>query len=249
MFHKKKNLDLIIAIVVSALVLSGSIVFYALQTNSSIDDEAFQERVEKAIDVYIQKQKDEYTKQQEEANKPKTVSGDFTDDDAVTGDKDAPVTIVEFSDFQCPYCEVFVTKTLPQIEKKYIDTGKVKLVFRDFPLSFHEHSLDSAEAAECVRDQLGDEAYFKYHDLLFKNQGALAVDDLLSYSSKVGANKSKVKKCMDDDKFLPEIKKDMDDAKSAGISGTPAFIIDGQVISGAQPFKNFEKVIDGALNK
>src|SRR3989344_6683922 len=87
------------------------------------------------------------------------------DDDAVLGNEDAPVTIIEFSDYQCPFCRKFWTETLGQIKSEYIDTGKVKLVFRDFPLSsLHPQAQASAEAAECVKEKGGDEAYFKMHD-------------------------------------------------------------------------------------
>src|SRR3989304_1908007 len=86
------------------------------------------------------------------------------DDDAVLGDKNAPVTIIEFSDYQCPFCRKFWTETLPSIKSQYVDTGKVKIVFRDFPLtSIHPSAQPAAEAAECVREQGGDKAYFEYH--------------------------------------------------------------------------------------
>ncbi|MEK6885163.1 MAG: DsbA family protein, partial [Nanoarchaeota archaeon] len=90
------------------------------------------------------------------------------DDDAVLGDKDAKVTIIEFSDYQCPFCRKFWTETYSQIKSEYIDTGKVKIVFRDFPLTgIHPAAQKSAEAAECVREKGGDSAYWKYHDKMF----------------------------------------------------------------------------------
>ena len=95
------------------------------------------------------------------------------DDDPFIGSEDAPVTIIEFSDYQCPFCRKFWTETLPLIKSEYIDTGKVKFVYRDFPLaSLHPMATPSAEAAECVRDVAGnDAAYFEYHDKIIKNTG------------------------------------------------------------------------------
>src|SRR3990172_7919363 len=101
------------------------------------------------------------------------------DDDAVLGDKNAPVTIIEFSDYQCPYCGRHFSETFPQLKSEYIDTGKVKIVFRDFPLTqIHPMAQPSAEAAECVREKGGDEAYWKMHDKIFENQQVLSVDNL-----------------------------------------------------------------------
>src|SRR3989338_7030937 len=101
------------------------------------------------------------------------------DDDAVLGNKDAPVTIIEFSDYQCPFCRKFWTETLPSIQKKYIDTGKVKFVYRDLPLtSIHPSAQPAAEAANCVREKGGDEAYFKMHDKIFQ-EGRVSVQNFL----------------------------------------------------------------------
>src|SRR3989304_10036092 len=96
------------------------------------------------------------------------------DDDAVLGDKNAPVTIIEFSDYQCVFCRKFWTETLPTIKSQYINAGKVKLVYRDFPIpSLHPMAQISAEAAECVREKGGNAAYFKYHDKVFGEQNVL----------------------------------------------------------------------------
>src|SRR3990167_5491591 len=96
------------------------------------------------------------------------------DDDAVLGNENAPVTIIEFSDYQCPFCRKFWTETLPSIQKEYIDTGKVKFVYRDLPLtSIHPSAQPAAEAANCVREKGGDEAYFKMHDKIFQEQNKI----------------------------------------------------------------------------
>src|SRR3989338_3040634 len=104
---------------------------------------------------------------------PSTVSAS-ADDDAVLGDKKAKVTIIEFSDYQCPFCGRFFSQTLPQIKSQYVDTGKVKIVFIDFPLtSIHPIAQPAAEATECVKKQGGDEAFWKMHDKIFENQASL----------------------------------------------------------------------------
>src|SRR3989338_9298448 len=90
------------------------------------------------------------------------------DDDPVLGNKDAKVTVIEFSDYECPFCKRHFDQVYPSLKKDYIDTGKVKLVYRDLPLSFHPNAQKEAEAAECSRDQGGDEMYFRYHDEMFK---------------------------------------------------------------------------------
>lgn len=183
------------------------------------------------------------------------------DDDAVLGNKGATVTIIEFSDYQCPFCRKFWTETYKEIKSEYIDTGKVKLVFRDFPLtSIHSMAQPSAEAAECVREKGGDEAYFKYHDKLFSEQNILdsgnpngqvtktvvyTNDDLKDWAKEIGYD---ISSCLDSGKYKSEVEKDTADAQRAGGSGTPYFVINGKVLSGAQPFSAFKQIIDGELN-
>ncbi len=174
------------------------------------------------------------------------------DDDAVLGDPDAPVTIIEFSDYQCAYCGRHYTQTLPLIKSEYIDTGKVKLVFRDFPLaSLHPMAIPSAEAAECVRDVAGnDEAYFEYHDIIFENQNLLSTDNLKSWAKNLGYN---IDSCLDSGKFKNEVQKDSVDAQSAGFGGTPGFLImksgakEGTPLKGAYPFSAFQQIIEAEL--
>lgn len=171
-----------------------------------------------------------------------------TDDDAVLGDKDAPVTIIEFSDYQCPFCARFWSQTLPQIKSEYIDTGKVKLVFRDFPLtSIHPLAQPASEAAECARDAAKgdkDEAYYKMHDKIFENQATLSVENLKKWAKELGYN---IDNCLDTGKFKSEVQKDSSDAQAAGGRGTPYFVINGKALSGAQPFDAFKQVIDAEL--
>jgi protein-disulfide isomerase len=169
------------------------------------------------------------------------------DDDAVLGSADAPVTIIEFSDYQCPFCQRFWADTYPQIKKNYIDNGKVKLVFRDFPLvDIHPLAMDSAIAAECVREFGGDSAYFEYHDLVFAKQPDLSYENLIKWASDLGYD---ISDCLDNEDYLDEVLEDMNDGRAAGVTGTPSFVINGRVLSGALPYSDFEKLIDAALRE
>jgi len=166
------------------------------------------------------------------------------DDDARIGSPDAPVEIIEFSDFQCPYCSR-AAPTVKQILDEYGDD--VTFVYRDFPLeSIHPMAMPSALAAECVREQGGDEAYFEYHDKLFANQQFLSNENLKQWAQEQGFD---IDSCLDSQKYLDEVKKDLSDGQAAGGKGTPYFVINGVPVSGAVPFENFKQVIDAELNK
>jgi len=166
------------------------------------------------------------------------------DDDAVLGDPNAPVTIVSFEDYQCPYCGRAFQDTFPQIKKDYIDTGKVKMVFRDFPLSFHPEALPAAEAAECAGDQ---GKYWEYHDELFKNQQLLSSSLYPQLASQLGLDTAKFQQCLDSGKHTQEVQNDFAYGSQAGVSGTPTFFINGVMLVGAQPYSAFKQVIDAEL--
>ncbi len=166
------------------------------------------------------------------------------DDDAVLGESDAPVTIIEFSDYECPFCGRHYRETYPLLKKNYIESGKVKLVFRDFPLNFHPNAFPAAVAAECVRKQGGDVAYWKMHDAIFENQQAISPSQLTQLASGLGYN---IQQCLSSNTYKDEVEKDMADGSSAGVSGTPAFIINKKLISGACPYSTFEQAIGAEL--
>lgn len=181
------------------------------------------------------------------------------DDDPVLGDKNAPVTIVEFSDYECPFCKRHYDQTHGQLVKNYIDTGKVKLVFRDLPLSFHDPmATTEAIAADCAREQGGDAAYWKLHDTMFEkttsNGTGLTKDKLNEFAVAQGLNEANFKSCVDTQKYKDEVAKDLADAGTAGASGTPSFVIgksgpevSGKLIVGAQPYSAFQTEIDSLL--
>lgn len=169
----------------------------------------------------------------------------LVDDDSVKGDADAPVTIVEFSDYECPFCARFYEQTYKQIKSKYIDTGKVKLVYRDFPLSFHPQAQKAAEAAECAGEQ-GN--YYDMHDKLFEDGVAGGVSSFKAYAKEIGLDTAKFDSCLDNGDMASEVQKDFLDGQQAGIQGTPGFFVNGVPISGAQPFSVFEQIIEAELS-
>ena len=170
---------------------------------------------------------------------------DFVDDDPVMGKENAPLTIIEFSDFQCPFCSRFKSDTLSQIKSQYVDTGKVKFIYRDFPLtSIHPMAQKSAEAAECADDQ---GKFWEYHDVIFEKQASLSLNNLKQWASELGLNTNDFNKCLDSGKYESEVSKDASDAQRAGGQGTPFFIVGNQPVSGAQPFSAFQAAIESQL--
>jgi len=170
------------------------------------------------------------------------------DDDPVKGDLSAPVTIIEFSDFQCPYCAKFYTDTLPQLEQEYIDTGKVKIVYRDFPLTnIHPLATPAALAAECANEQ---NKFWEYHNILFEKQDEwveIGEDKFKEYASEIGLDAEQFADCFESEKYKDELLADLNDGDAAGVSGTPAFFINGRMLSGAQPFSAFQSIIEDEL--
>lgn len=163
------------------------------------------------------------------------------DDDPSKGDTDAPIKIVEFSEFQCPFCKK-ARPTVNQILQTY--GSKVFYTFRDFPLSFHKQAPKAAQAAQCANDQ---KKYWEYVEKLWENQSAIQIEDLKKYAKETGLNEKQFSECLDGDKYAAEIEKDINDGMTAGVSGTPAYFINGIFISGAQPFERFQEIIEEEL--
>jgi len=174
---------------------------------------------------------------------PIVVENVSVDDDPAWGPEDATVTIVEFSDFQCPYCSRFAVETYPQIKQQYGD--KVRFVFRDFPLTqIHENAQKASEAAQCANEQ---GKFWEYHDKLFASQAALDAASLKSYASELGLDSATFDQCLDTGKYTDEVQKDLQEGAGYGVQGTPSFFINGLLVSGAQPFASFQTAIDAAL--
>jgi protein-disulfide isomerase len=160
------------------------------------------------------------------------------------GAADALVTIVEFEDFQCPFCKK-AQDSLQQVLVRYKD--KVRLVHRDFPLQpLHPASLKAHEAGRCAEEQ---GKFWEYRDLLYKNAPSAGPEQLTSYSSQLDMNLPDFKKCLDSGKFKSVVQKDEDEGTRLGVQGTPAFFINGRLLSGAQPESEFARMIDEELNK
>jgi protein-disulfide isomerase len=164
------------------------------------------------------------------------------DDDPFLGAEDAPVTIIQFAEFQCPYCGR-AGESVDQVMKEY--EGKIKMVFRDFPLSFHDRAVPAAVAANCGGEQ---GKYWEMHKQMMANQSALSESDLEGYATKSGLDISKWQECRKDPKQEAEVQKDFEDGSKVGVTGTPAFFINGIMFSGAIPFEQFKEIIDRELN-
>lgn len=153
----------------------------------------------------------------------------------------APIEIIEFSDFQCPYCE----RAYPVVKRLLSTYGdRIRVVYRHFPLPNHPNARPAAEASACAAEQ---GKFWEYHDRLFENQGQLADTDLKEHASKVGLDAGKFGACFDMRKYQADIDADMAAARDAGITGTPGFFINGRLLEGSQPFENFKTIIDEEL--
>ena len=163
------------------------------------------------------------------------------DDDPAKGPAKAPVTIVEFSDFQCPYCSR-AEAVVKQILENYKD--KVRLVYRDFPLPMHPNASKASEAAQCANEQ---GKYWEYHDALYADQSKLALTDLQATAERLGLKTEAFKTCLDSGKYAAEVSKDLADGQKAGVSSTPSFFINGVPVTGARDYAAFAEIIDREL--
>ena len=174
-------------------------------------------------------------------------------DDVVRGDPNAPITLLEYSDFTCHFCKKFFHDTFPKLLTEYIETGKVRFVYRDFPRGLG-HPLRAADAARCAGEQ---NAYWPMHDRLFNSNGQFSPENLNQFAGELKLNKSQFSQCLDAHKYFSDIEKDLKDAGSLGIRGTPAFVIFPTkvpedpnliLIPGAFPYETFKEEIDKLLN-
>jgi len=157
------------------------------------------------------------------------------------GDAGAPVEIIEFSDFQCPYC-IRGAETLDQVKEKYGE--KVTIVYRHFPLPMHDRAHRAAEASECANEQ---GKFWEYHDALFANQRAMTEEDLSGYAQATGLDVTKFNECLASSRHVATVDQDMADGSNAGMSGTPGFFINGVFLGGAMPIEKFSEIIDAEL--
>src|ERR1700722_8617820 len=167
--------------------------------------------------------------------------------DPMWGKRDAPVTIVQFSDFQCPFCSK-VEPAIDQVKSTY-GPDKVRIVWKNKPLSFHPNAKPAAEAAAGVFALKGNDAFWKFHDTAFKNQSALSRSSYETWAQATGVDMAQFKAGLDSHKWAAKVEKDDAVSTQAGVSGTPAALVNGVLVSGAQPFDKFKAVIDQELAK
>lgn len=183
--------------------------------------------------------------------RPTTASVGFRDRPAL-GSEAAPVTVVEFTDYQCPFCRRFVQNTFPLLKRDYIDTGKVRWVVRDMPLAFHANARKAAQAAHCADEQ---GKFWEMRELLFKNADKLQVDQLKQYAQDLGLDGAAFAACLDSDRYRAGLDADAAEAIGQRVTGTPSFVIGtvtgdqvtGRLVIGAQSQRVFASAIEQAL--
>ena len=174
------------------------------------------------------------------------------------GEKNAKVTLIEFADYQCPFCARFYRETLPQIEENYIFTGKVKFVFRDFPLEHsHPHAFKAAVAANCAGQQ---GKFWAMHQRLFTHQDELGPKDLLQHAKAISLDSSKFTRCLDSDASAAKVRNELAEGQKAGVKVTPTFLLGltepnhpkmtiQSTIIGAKSYGDFKEAIDNLLGQ
>ncbi|NOY54177.1 MAG: DsbA family protein [Deltaproteobacteria bacterium] len=249
----RKTTPLILLLIVAALI--GSF-FYSRARNRALTEELEKLQQEiTALKTSSAKTENLLAAINKRLNPPPKTTWIGIDDDPMLGKKDAPVTIIEFSEFQCPYCARFALNTFPEIRKKYIDTGKVRFVFRNYPLAFHKNAAKAAEAGACAAEQ---GMFWNLHDILFQHHDTLTQENLNRYGKEAGLFMDDYLFCMESGKHTVEIQKDIRDGKRAGVTGTPSFFIGvtrkdgrikGTILRGSEPFAAFRSLIEEKLQE
>lgn len=250
---KPNHIPLIAAIVFATIVISGSVVFLGLQISKAPSDvasaEISQEALQQAIETYTQNAR------LAEATMP---AGDVvppSDNDHIYGDPDARITLIEFSDFECPYCKLFHS-TPPELVTKY--AGDVNWIYRHYPLDFHDPlATEQAIASECVADLAGDEAFWEYSELVFEtttsNGQGMESSQLVELAAQFDIDSAEFNTCINSEEVKTIVQEQIADGRAAGVSGTPGTIVydnqtgDKILIEGAQPVEIFSSAIDQFL--
>ena len=188
----------------------------------------------------------------EEPPTPVTVSNISIGNAPTIGSDNAPITVVEFSDFQCPFCASFFSNTLSQIKTEYVDTGKIKFVYKHYPLDFHQNAKIAAVASECANEQ---GKFWEYHNVLLGNQSAWetlsgndTVKTFVGYSESLGLDSNYFRDCLSSLKYERYVDSDLEEGSKLGVTGTPSFFVGKEgkytLVEGAQPFESFRQTID-----
>ena len=255
---KKSTYNNLLKGVIAAIAVAAFFGGYSIGTLDDSNSSVTQEELKAIIsEIEIKTIPTQQTQIQTQPTAPQIFQVSL-DDDPVKGNPNAPVTVVEFSDFQCPFCSRFFQQTLPLIEKNYIDTGKIKFVYKDLPLdSLHPNARAAHIAAECADEQ---GKFWEYHDVLFEKQSqwsSLASSELentfTEFATDMGLQAASFESCMQSPNIADEVNKDTLEAASYGATGTPTFFIgnekDGFIkLVGAQPYAVFQRVIDNQLS-
>ena len=242
------------SLIISIIIITGIAAFFAGSFVSNLSSEQISQ---KELDNAIAELELKILEKQLPTKQPSIPLEISADNDPVIGNPDAPITIIEFSDFQCPFCARFHIQTLPTIMEEYIEKGSVKLVFRDFPIqSIHPNAVPASVAAECANEQ---GKFKQMHDILFEKQNewsnletVYAIELFNQYSEQINLEQEQFSSCLSTAKYVKEIQNDLDDGRTYGVTGTPGFFIGNQQIGfvelkGAQPFESFKNVIDRQL--
>lgn len=200
-----------------------------------------QQLINQAVNAVIEAQSNEGASNNSRGLAPNDRFQVSVDDDPASGPADAPITIVEFSDFNCQYCGRFARDTLPLLRQNYGD--QIHFVYRDFAI-LGPSSLEAAIASECANDQ---NAFWVYHDLLFANQGNFSQESLVSYAAQAELNTEQFIACLLDSAVRQEVLADTAEAQRLGATGTPTFFINGRPVVGAQPYEVFVSIIDDEM--
>ncbi len=234
-----------------SLGISGTPMFFVdgYPLNGARPFEHFQLAVQYAEDGTLAEAYAPQEPQAQEPSAPPTPADVEIGDAFILGDPDAPITIIEFTDFQCPFCVRHFQQTYPSIVEEYVDTGTVRYVFKDFPLnSIHPQAAEAAQAARCAGDQ---GAFLDMHDVLFQRQeqwsGQTPTTIFVGYAEELSLDASDFEQCLTSGKYEAAVNADLDQGVQLGVTGTPAFFINGYLISGAQPYSLFQQAIEGLL--
>jgi protein-disulfide isomerase len=211
----QQNLAVPIAIVIAGILIAGAVVLTNKQSApTQAQPTAAQQQAQQPAQKEVPKETYALAK-----------------DDHILGNPEAPVRIIEYSDFQCPFCKRF-HPTMKQIMDEYGKTGEVALVYRHFPLSFHPNAMPAAIASECVAKLGGNDKFWNFHDQLFANQDKLSSDLYLSLAKQLGVNENEFKSCLTDPAIAARVNQDEAEGGSAGVEGTPATFINGKNLDG-----------------
>jgi len=241
-------------LIIGLIIVVGVAAFFAGSYTSNLNSNQISEE---DLEAVIAKLELRILQNQLPTEQPNLTTKISVDNDPIIGNPDAPITIIEFSDFQCPFCARFYSQTLPLIYQEYIEPGKVKLVFRDYPIqSIHPNAVPAAVASECANEQ---GKFKEMHDMLFEKQNewssqenTVALSLFSQYATKIQLEQEVFDSCLTSGKYIEEIKKDLDDGRDYGVTGTPGFFVGNDQIGyvelkGAQPFDSFKKIIDSQL--